>query len=134
MPLVAAGVCVGSDKVPLIYYVHPVHSWPAYVRRDALRAMWMHSHSGPHDPFSVCPRVRQSHRAEEPLTGRRMVVIEHFDLRIIFHNETLRFQELLIFDIFNFNHVNIAEKDISRENIVVRSLLAIYFSKLNYFS
>lgn len=35
MPLVAAGVCVGSDKVPLIYYVHPVHSWPAYVRRVA---------------------------------------------------------------------------------------------------
>lgn len=35
MPLVATGVCVGSDKVSLIYYVHPEHSWLAHVHRDA---------------------------------------------------------------------------------------------------
>jgi len=41
------------------------------VRRDALRATWMRSHSGPQGLlFGMCPRVGQSHRAEEPLTDR----------------------------------------------------------------
>jgi len=64
MPLVAAGVCVGSDKVPLIYYVHPVHSCARVcARRDALR--------GCVRAILVARRVcdrENAHRAERSLT------------------------------------------------------------------
>lgn len=78
MPLVATGVCVGSDKVPLIYYVHPEHSWLAHVRLDALR---VHIRA----PLDISTFAKEPPRKEKSLTDRECRIASHEFLNHTLH-------------------------------------------------